>query len=132
MKERTRMPGRYAHAYAQPQTIESILNVKSDLESVPQSVFAKGVELWPMFLNESGRLVPSGAIPDNKLEPGPQAIAALTNQELELDSVPSTVVARGISLWAEFLNDTRRLAPKAEVPTTDLVADRLSDPLKGS
>jgi hypothetical protein len=132
MKEYARMPGKYVQAYARPQAIQSILNVESSLESVPQSVFAKGVGLWPMFLNESGRLIPSGSIPDNDLEPGPQAIAALTNRELELDSVPGTVVARGISLWAEFLNDTRRLAPKADVPTTDLVADGLTGLFEGS
>ena len=79
MKEYERMPGKYVQAYAQPQTIQSILNVESDLESVPQSVFAKSVGLWPMFLNETGRLVPSDEIPSNDLTAGAlaQGLAAM-------------------------------------------------------
>jgi len=79
MKEYARMPGKYVQAYARPQAIQSILNVESSLESVPQSVFAKGVGLWPMFLNETGRFVPTDEAPSNDLTAGAlaQGLAAM-------------------------------------------------------
>ena len=53
MKEYARMPDVYMHAYAQPQTIQSILNEDLDLESVPPAVIARGIELWPTFLSDT-------------------------------------------------------------------------------
>ena len=70
MMDRTQISGDFVRAYAQPDAIQSVLNVKRDLEMVPFAVTAKSIGSWPMFLNAPGPSAPAEGIPTNELTAG--------------------------------------------------------------